>query len=81
MQYLVRRTIVGVGIDTLSVDPAKSTELPAHRVGLAAGLWHLERLIGLHRLPAVGSWIVVGLMPIVDGSVAPARVLGLVPSK
>jgi len=81
MQYLVRRKIAGVGVDTLSVDPGRSIDLPAHRVGLAAGLWHLEGLVGLHRLPAFGSWIVVGVMPIVDGSGAPARVLSLVPTK
>lgn len=80
MQALVQRKIVGVGIDTLSVDPGKSTELPAHKAGLGAGLWHLEGLTGLHRLPAVGSWIVVGVMPIVDGSGAPARVFAMVPS-
>ena len=81
MQHLAQRKIVGVGIDTLSMDPGNSVELPAHRVGLTAGLWHLEGLVGLYRLPAVGSWIVVGVMPVVDGSGAPARVLGLVPSK
>jgi len=81
MHYLVRRKIIGVGIDTLSMDPGNMTDLPAHRIGLSAGLWHLEGLIGLHRLPAVGAWVVVAVMPIVDGSGAPARVLCLVPSK
>ena len=81
MQYLVQRRVAGVGIDTLSVDPGKSTDLPAHRVSLAASLWHLEGLIGLHRLPALGAWIAVGVMPIVDGSGAPARVLSFVPAK
>lgn len=80
MRHLVRRKIVGVGIDTLSIDPGNSTELPAHKAGLAAGLWHLEGLTGLHKLPAAGSWIVVGVMPVVDGSGAPARVFAMVPS-
>lgn len=79
MQALVQRKIVGVGIDTLSIDPGNSTELPAHKAGLTAGLWHLEGLTGLDSLPAVGSWIVVGVMPVVDGSGAPARVFGMVP--
>lgn len=79
MQSLVERRIVGVGIDSLSIDPGISTRLPAHKAGLAAGLWYLEGLTGLHELPAVGSWIVVGVMPVVDGSGAPARVFAMIP--
>ncbi len=79
MRSLVQRKIVGVGIDTLSIDPGNSSQLPAHKAGLSAGLWHLEGLTGLDRLPAVGSWIVVGVIPLVDGSGAPARVFGMVP--
>jgi kynurenine formamidase len=80
MQHLVQRRAVGVGIDTLSVDPGMSTEFPAHRTGLGAGLWLLEGLVGLDRLPALGTWLVVGAIPVVDGSGAPARVLCFVPS-
>lgn len=79
MRCLVRRNVVGVGIDTLSIDPGHSTDLPAHKAGLTAGLWHLEGLAGLHRLPAAGSWLVVGVIPIADGSGAPARVFAMVP--
>lgn len=80
MQYLVERNVVGVGIDTLSIDPGNSTDLPAHKAGLTAGLWHLEGLVDLHELPAVGGWIIVGAMPLVEGSGAPARVFAMVPS-
>lgn len=79
MQSLVERQIVGVGIDTLSIDPGHSTELPAHKIGLTAGLWYLEGLTGLHELPPTGSWIMVGVIPLVDGSGAPARVFAMIP--
>lgn len=77
---IVERGAVGVGIDTLGIDPGVRTACPAHRVTLPAGLWHLEGLVGLGRLPVRGAWIVVGVIPLVGGSGAPARVLGLVPA-
>ena len=53
---------------------------PAHRITLPAGVWHLEGLIGLDRLPARGSWLFVGVIPVVGGSGAPARVLAILPA-
>ena len=60
--------------------PAAAATFPAHRITLPAGLWHLEGLIGLERLPARGSWIIVGVIPVVGGSGAPARVLAILPA-
>lgn len=37
----------GVGIDAISVDPTKSTELPIHRILLGAGLLIIENLCNL----------------------------------
>jgi len=79
MHTLIQRNIVGVGIDTLSIDPGNSSDLPAHKAGLTADLWHLEGLTGLHTLPATGAWLVVGAIPIADGSGAPARVFAMTP--
>jgi kynurenine formamidase len=47
---------------------------------MAAGLWHLEGLVGLERIPARGAWLVAAVLPLVDGSGAPARVLAILPS-
>src|SRR5215217_4652305 len=41
-ELLVARGVLGLGIDTLSVDACASTEFPVHRTTLPAGLWHLE---------------------------------------
>jgi kynurenine formamidase len=76
---LVERRIAGVGIDTLGVDPARATGFAAHRVTLPAGVWHLEGLVGLERVPARGAWLVAAALPIVDGSGAPARVFAILP--
>jgi kynurenine formamidase len=77
---LVERGVVGIGIDTLSVDQGASTDLPVHTTTLPAGVWHLEGLVGLAAVPARGAWLVAAPIRLVDGSGAPARVVAIVPS-
>ena len=79
-RLLVARRIAGLGIDTLGVDPGHVEDFPAHRIMLPAGLWHLEGLVGLERVPARGAWLVAAALPIVAGSGAPARVFAILPA-
>jgi kynurenine formamidase len=79
-RLLVERGVAGIGIDTLGVDPGHARAFPAHRITLPAGLWHLEGLVGLDRVPARGAWIVVAAIPVVAGSGAPARVFAVLPA-
>jgi kynurenine formamidase len=80
-QYLVNeRSATGLGIDTLGIDPGNKADFPVHsQVSHPKGLWHLENLQNLKQLPAIGAWIVVGVLPLVGGSGSPARVIALVP--
>jgi kynurenine formamidase len=78
-RLLVERGAVGVGIDTLGIDQGHVDGFPAHGVTLPAGLWHLEGLTGLERVPARGAWLVAAALPIVAGSGAPARVFAVLP--
>jgi len=80
-QYLVNeRAATGLGIDTLGIDPGNKADFPVHsQVSHPRGLWHLENLQNLKQLPAIGAWIVVGVLPLVGGSGSPARVIALVP--
>jgi kynurenine formamidase len=78
-ELLVARGAVGVGIDTLGVDPAGAHDFPVHRITQPAGLWHLEGLVGLHRLPARGAWLVAPPPPLVAGSGAPVRAFAILP--
>ncbi len=74
------RGVVGLGIDTMSIDAGSSADLAVHRtVSHPRGLWHLEGLQNLDALPPVGAWVFVGVLNLVDGSGSPARVLALVP--
>lgn len=78
-RLLVERGVAGIGIDTLGVDPGHAEGFPAHRVTMPAGVWHLEGLVGLERIPSRGAWLVAAALPLVAGSGAPARVLAVLP--
>lgn len=78
-ELLVQRGAAGLGIDTLGVDPGSSTDFPVHLTTLPAGMWHLEGLIELERVPARGAWLVAAPLKLVDGSGTPARVFAILP--
>jgi kynurenine formamidase len=78
-ELLIEHGVVGIGIDTLGVDPGAATDYPVHNMTLPAGLWHLEGLVNLAALPLRGALLVVGALKLVDGSGAPARVFALLP--
>jgi kynurenine formamidase len=79
-ELLIERGVVGLGIDTLGVDPGAATDFPVHHMTLPAGLWHLEGLVNLAAVPARGALLIVGALKLVDGSGTPARVFALVGS-
>jgi len=73
------RSIGGLGIDTLGVDPGTDERYRANTLLLAEHRIHLECLTGLEQMPAVGGWVVVGGTQNEGGSGSPATVFGLVP--
>ena len=78
--YLVERGVVGIGIDTLGIDAGADLDFPVHRdVTLPKQVWHIENLTNLKSLPATGALVFIGVLPLVDGSGSPARILALVP--
>ena len=76
---LVERGAVGLGIDTLGIDPGHAREFPVHHLTLGAGLWHLEGLVDLGAVPPRGATLVVGALRLVEGSGTPARIFALLP--
>jgi kynurenine formamidase len=78
-ELLVARGVAGIGIDTLGVDPGHAVDFPAHRITAAAGIWHLEGLVGLERVPARGAWLVAAALRLVAGSGTPVRAFAILP--
>lgn len=79
-ELLVARGVVGLGVDTLGIDPGDRPDFPVHRgVTHPAGVWHLENLVRVDELPATGSVIAVGVPRIVGGTGFPTRVFAFAP--
>jgi len=76
-ELLVQRDVVGIGIDTLSIDPGNANEFSAHLVMLGAGKYQIENMANLDSLPATGAIAVIGVLPVRGGSQAQARIFGL----
>ncbi len=74
------RGVLGLGTDTLGIDPGRARDFPVHRdVTLPQGVWHVENLTNLAEVPSIGALAVVGVPRIVEASGFPARVFALVP--
>jgi kynurenine formamidase len=54
------RNIVGIGVDTLSLDFGASTDFGTHLTVLPAGKFGIENLANLATAPVNGGWIIVG---------------------
>ncbi len=79
-QMLVEeRDIMGIGVDTLSLDLGSSATYDTHYAILGAGLWGLENVANLTAIKGAGATVVVGVPRFEQGSGGPCRVLALLP--
>lgn len=77
-KFLVEsREVVGLGIDTMSVDIGATTTYPVHLFTSQLGIYHLENVANLAQVPAAGATVVVAPIKLEKGSGGPARVLAL----
>jgi len=77
-KFLVEaRSVVGLGIDTLSIDYGPSRDFPVHQYNLAHGLYHLENVANLDRAPQAGALVMVAPMKLEGGSGGPVRIFAL----
>ena len=77
-RFLVReRDIVGVGVDTLSLDIAAAQKFVAHLALLGAGKYGVELMANLGRVPPSGATIIVGAPKHEGGTGGPVRVFAV----
>jgi kynurenine formamidase len=72
------RGIVGLGIDTMSVDVGATTTYPVHLFTSQQRIYHLENVANLATVPAAGAIVVVAPIKLEKGSGGPVRLLALV---
>jgi len=78
-KFLVQsREVVGLGIDTMSVEKGATTTYPVHCFTSSQNIYHLENLANLAMVPSAGAIIVVAPLKLENGSGSPARALALV---
>jgi len=77
-RFLVKtREVVGLGIDTMSVDIGATQIYPVHLFTSRENVYLLENVANLALAPAAGATVVVAPIKLENGSGAPARVLAL----
>jgi len=76
---LSHRAIVGIGIDTASIDPGQSKTFQAHQVLGKANGFAIENVANLEKLPPHGATITALPMKIKGGTGGPVRVMAHVP--
>lgn len=72
------RSVVGIAVDTLSLDYGASADFAVHNAWLPSGRWGLECIASLSSLPAAGATIVVGGPKIKGATGGPSRIFALV---
>jgi kynurenine formamidase len=77
VKLLIDRKVSGLGCDTLSVDYGASSDYPVHHLGLGAGVYNLENLADLSKLPETGAFLIVAPIKLEGGSGGPVRVFAL----
>lgn len=71
---VANRDPVGIGLDTMSLDPGNSTTFDVHFGFLGTGRYGIESMANLDAIPPRGALAFVGAVPWEDGSGAPCRV-------
>ena len=78
-KLLVARRVDGVGIDTASLDHGPSKTFETHRILNGAGIYGLENVTAMDKLPAVGVTLIALPMKIRNGTGGPVRIVAVLP--
>ncbi len=77
-EFLVKeRSVVGIGVDTISLDHGPSTDFGAHFAVLPTNRWGVENLANLGKIPPRGATLFVGVPRVQGASGGPARVVAV----
>ena len=79
--FLAReREVVGIGVDTISLDPGEDKKYKAHKAWLAAGKWGVECIANLKQVPPVGATVFVGATKVGGATGGLVRLIATFPS-
>ncbi|XP_034828436.1 kynurenine formamidase-like [Maniola hyperantus] len=75
------KNVVGIGVDTGSVDPGSSTDFPVHKIASGAGLYNIENVKLDVPVPDRGCTALILPMKIALGTGAPLRLVAICPKQ
>ncbi|XP_049870815.1 isatin hydrolase-like [Pectinophora gossypiella] len=75
------KNVVGIGVDTASVDSGSSQDYPVHQINAKHGLYHMENVNLSKPVPEYGCTALVMPMKIAEGTGAPLRLVAICPKK
>jgi len=78
-QWLVGRKVAGAVVETGRVDHGPSRDFMAHRILNGAGIYGLENVANVDKLPESGATLIALPMKIQGGSGSPTRVIAILP--
>ncbi len=71
-RYLVSKGVIGIGVDTLSIDPAPASNFPAHYILTEANIYIVENLnTNLERLANNAAFVILTPFKLREGSAGP----------
>lgn len=80
-KFLIReRDVVGLGVDTFSIDVGKSKDLPTHKAWLEARKWNVEMVANLKKVPPVGATVFIGAPKVGGATGGLTRVIATFPA-
>jgi kynurenine formamidase len=75
---LKERSVLGLAVDTLSLDNGPSKDFKTHHVWLPSGRWGLENVANLEKLSPAEAVLVVGLPKVKGSTGGPVRLIALI---
>jgi len=72
------RRVVGMAVDTLSLDHGASPDFATHYAWLPSGRWGMECVANLDEVPLKGATLVVGGPKIAGATGGPSRLFALI---
>lgn len=73
-----QRKVTALGIDTLSLDCGKSLTHDVHKIALGHGLYLIENLTNLDKLPSTNFILICCPLKIQNGTGSPSRVIAVI---
>ena len=70
--------VIGMAVDTLSLDFGQSQDFAVHYAWLPTNRWGIECIANLDALPASGATLIVGAPKFRGGTGGPSRVMAMV---